>query len=113
MPAAVGEADPRAQHQHLHGAGHQDLAGLSQRGDPGAGVHGQTCHRGVPAFHLAGMQAGPDVDADFPHGVPDGTGAPDGPGGPVEGDEEAVPGGVDLAAPEPRRRIAPASSLGR
>jgi hypothetical protein len=47
------------------------------------------------------MQAGPDLDADVAHRVPDGAGAPDGPCGPVEGDEEAVPCGVNLAAAEP------------
>src|SRR5919109_3162238 len=48
-----------------------------------------------------GMQASANLEADIPYGVPHGAGAPDGPGRPVEGGEEAVAGCVDLGAAEP------------
>jgi len=38
---AVGEADPRAEHQHLHRAGDQHLAGPGQGRHAGADVDGQ------------------------------------------------------------------------
>jgi hypothetical protein len=47
------------------------------------------------------MQASANLEADIPYGVPHGAGAPDGPGRPVEGGEEAVAGCVDLGAAEP------------
>src|SRR6266536_768880 len=99
--AAVGEADPRAKHQHLHGAGDQDLACLGESGDAGADMNREARHRLGPALYLSGMQAGPDLDADLPHRIPGGAGAPDGPRGPIERDEESVPRRVNLAAVEP------------
>src|SRR5512132_2510323 len=99
--AAVREADPRAKHQYLHGAGDQDLACLRESGDARADMDREARHRRAPALHLSGMQAGPDLDADLAYRIPGGAGAPDGPRGPIERDEESVPRRVDLAAVEP------------
>src|SRR5689334_820636 len=85
--ASVGKADPRAQHQHLHRAGDQDLVRLSEASDARADVNGKTGCRYAPALYFPGVQAGADFDADIPHRVPHGAGAPDGPGRPVKSGE--------------------------
>jgi len=105
MFATVGEADPRTQDQHLHRAGHQDLTRLGEGASSGADVDRQPGDRLAFALDLAGVQPGPDLDADVAHRLPDRAGTPDGPGGPVEGGEEAVPGGVHLAAAESLQQL--------
>ena len=99
----VGEGDARAEDEHLHGAGDQDLAGGSQGGDAGTHMDRQPGHRRAVAFHLTGVQAGPDLQAEFGYGVADGTGAMDSPGRAVEGGEEPITGGIDLDAAEPAK----------
>src|SRR6476661_5842938 len=76
---AVGEADTRAEDQHLHRAG----------------------DRPALAFDLAGVQAGPDLEPDLRDRVPDRAGAPDRPSGPVENGKKSISGGIHLAAAEP------------
>src|SRR5262249_275358 len=51
-------------------------------------------------FNLAGVQPGPHCDAESSGLVADGAGAADGSGWPVEGGQEAVAHGLDLAAPK-------------
>jgi len=79
---AVGEADTRAEDQHLHRAGDQDLASLSEGARSGANVHRQAGDGPALAFDLAGVQAGPDLEPDLLDRVPDGAGAPDRPWSP-------------------------------
>src|SRR5262249_20659644 len=109
--AAVREADPRAQHQHLHSIGDQNLARLGEGGDAGTDVDRKTCRGRAPALHLSGMQAGPALDADAPPRVPKGAGAPAGPRRPAERDEEAAPRRVHLAAMEPVQQAPDASVM--
>jgi hypothetical protein len=49
---------------------------------------------------LTGVHAGPDLEADGRHGPTDRDGAAYGACRPVEGGEEPIAGGIDLAAPE-------------
>src|SRR6476661_2795007 len=88
---AVGEADTRAEDQHLHRAGDQDLASLSEGSRSGANVHRQAGDGPAPAFDLAGVQAGPDLEPDLLDRVPDRAGAPDRPSGPVENGKNPSP----------------------
>ncbi len=96
----VGEANAGAEDEHLHGAGDQNLTGAGERGDPGPHVDRQAGDLPAPAFHLARVQARPDLDAEVGYGIADGTCAADGPRRPVDGGEEAVSSGVDLHAAE-------------
>ena len=98
---AVGEADTRAEDQHLHRAGDQDLASLSEGARSGANVHRQAGDGPALAFDLAGVQAGPDLEPDLLDRVPDRAGAPDRPSGPVENGKKSISGGIHLAAAEP------------
>ena len=49
-------------------------------------------------FHLAGVQADPDLDPEWTHGLRDGQCAADGPGRAVEGGQHAVAERLDLVA---------------
>src|SRR5206468_8263750 len=46
----------------------------------------------------AGVEAGPDLDTEAPHGIADAFGATDGAGRSVEGREETVTGSADLTS---------------
>ena len=74
---------------------------MSEGGDSGTHMDRQAGDRPALPFHLTGVQAGPDLDAEAGYRIADGACATDGPGRPVEGGEEAVAGGVDLHAAEP------------
>ena len=63
-------------------------------------VNGDTVHLAVDELALTGVQAGPNVDAEFPNGFGDCRGAADRACRAVERGEEAVSGGVELLAPE-------------
>jgi len=52
-------------------------------------------------FDLTSVAPGADLQAELANGRGQRLGAADGPGGPVEGRQQAVPGGVDVAAPVP------------
>src|SRR3972149_2881901 len=54
----------------------------------------------------------PDLQAQAAHLLQDRPRTPDGAGRPVEGGQEAVAGGVDLAPPEPRELLADDSVVG-
>ena len=63
---------------------------------------------GLPggADDLAGVQPGPDLEAELANGRDAAQGAADRPGGPVERRQEAITGRVDLLAPEARELAA-------
>ncbi len=101
MVPAVDETDARAGDEHLHGAGDQDFAG--EGGDPGAHLHRQPGDRLAFAFHFPGVQAGPDLDAEFRDRIADGAGAMDFVRGRIRswGDPAGcgLPGASNTAAP--------------
>ncbi len=96
MHAALGELQAGADHQLLDRARDADFAGGGQGADAGADVHGHAGDVVVDELDLAGVDAG--ADGEGGEGVADGGGAADGAGGAVEGGEEAVAHGLDLAA---------------
>src|SRR6187399_2370408 len=80
---------------------HEDLSGTGESSQPRGSMDGDAAR--VPARHvdLAGVETGPDLDAERPDRVGHGGGTPDGPGCAVEEGQESVSGGDDLAASEP------------
>ncbi len=57
--AAIGELDPRADDEILHGARDENLVCLRQGRDPRAEMHGKPLDAGLRELELAGVQAGP------------------------------------------------------
>ena len=98
--AAMVEAQARSHHQVLDRARHEDLARAGGRGDPRADVDGDPAYLGSGQLALAGVQAGPCLHADRADRGADRLAAADRPGRAVEHREEAIAGGVDLAAAE-------------
>ena len=74
--------------------------GLRQGLHPGGGVHRDAADVVAAELDLAGVGAGPDLDAERAEGGDDLDGAANGAGGPVEGGDEAVTGRVDLPTAE-------------
>jgi hypothetical protein len=68
---------------------------------PGAGVHGEPADLLSPHFHFAGVHANPGREPDTSQVVTESAGAADRATRPVEGGQEAIAGGVDLASTEP------------
>src|SRR4051794_9839857 len=66
--------------------------------DTRSGVHGDPRHLAVDELALARVEAGANIDAELPNAVDDRPRAADRPRRAVEGSEEAVSRGVDLAA---------------
>jgi hypothetical protein len=100
LESAVLEAKAGAGDQVLDGAGHQDLTRPGGGRDAGADVDGEPGDLVVPELDLPGVQAGPDREPERGHAAGDRARAPDRPGRAVEGGEEAIARGVDLAPPE-------------
>src|SRR5256884_2584638 len=110
--AAVAERDARAGYQVGDGAGDEHLARLRRGRYPGAGVDGDAGQVLTGGFDLAGVQANPDFDAQRADRVAHRACAADRPGGAGEGREQAVTGGVDLAAAAPVPLRAPYRIVG-
>src|SRR5688500_10516497 len=98
MAAAVVEAEARAGREVAHRCRHEDLARVGCRLDPGGDVDGETADVSGADVALAGVEAGADLQAEAGELVTDGPGALDGPGGGVEGGQEAVAESLDLLA---------------
>jgi hypothetical protein len=64
-------------------------------------VHREAANVVASEFDLTGVAPGADIQAEVADGCAERLGAADGPGGPVEGRQQAVAGGVDVAAPVP------------
>jgi hypothetical protein len=63
-------------------------------------MHGDAADVVAHPFALAGVQPGPDVEAEAADSSADGLGAADGTGRAVKDRQEPIPSGVDLAAVE-------------
>src|SRR5262249_46626592 len=97
----IDEAQARARHQILHGAGNEDLGGCGGRHYPGSDVHGDPPHVVPHQLTLARVEPGPDLDPQGADPIADGAGATDCPRGAVEGRKEAVPHRPDFSTPMP------------
>jgi hypothetical protein len=75
--------------------------GACLRADSGPGVHGDAVHRVSRELDFAGVQTGPDREAQAVQHVPDRGSAADGTGGAVEGGEKPVPA-VSISRPRNR-----------
>src|SRR2546429_243968 len=91
----------RGQVRISRAVGRPTAPGAGERADPSADVHREAADVATVEFDLPGVAPGADVQAELADGRAQGLGAADGPGGPVEGRQQAVPGGVDVAAPVP------------
>src|SRR5262245_27018638 len=96
--APVLEHEPGPGNQVLHGLGHEHLRGARLGRDSGADRHGDPADLPVHQLALAGVDAGPDLDAEFADLLADLERTPDRAGGTVERGEEPVPRGVGLYA---------------
>src|SRR5262249_57688450 len=77
---------------------HEHFAGVRERGDARPDVDGDPSHLFADELTLAGVDAGAHVEAERTRAVADGERAVDCTRGAVEGREEPVTGGVDVAA---------------
>jgi hypothetical protein len=66
---------------------------VGQRADPGADVDGEAADAVTGEFDLPGVAPGADAQAELAEGCAQRLGAADGPGGSVEGRQQAVSGG--------------------
>jgi hypothetical protein len=95
---SVSEGQPGTSDQILDGARNDNLIWLCLCSDARPDMHGNAAYLPVHDLALAGMQSGADMQPQLPYPVADRLRAPDGARRSVEGREEAVPGGVDLAS---------------
>src|SRR2546423_11251893 len=98
--AFVGELHAGAHNKLCHGSRRPDFAGAGFGCDAGGDVDGDAADVIAADFDLAGVDAAADVEPELTGGIADRTGTLEGPGGSVEGGEEAVAGRLDLAASE-------------
>src|SRR2546423_14547095 len=98
--AALLEGDPGAGDEVAHRARDEHLARPGERRDARAGVDGDSAHLPVRELALARVQPGAELEPEAAHAVADRPRGADRARRPVEGGEEAVAGGVDLAAAE-------------
>ena len=109
------EGQARAGHQVRDRARDQDLAGAGLREDPAGELDGDPPDVAVDAAQhitLAGVHAGPHGEAEPRRRPDDGAGAAHGPGGAVEGGQEAGAGGPDLLAAVAGELLAHARPVG-
>src|SRR5918999_3286537 len=90
--AAVLEVDAGAGGEVADDARYEHLAGFRLGRDAGADVDGNALDPALYDLHLAGVDAGPDVEAEVLDGVHGLVGAGNCAGGAAEGGEEAVAG---------------------
>jgi hypothetical protein len=98
--ALVQQGDVGAHDEVADGSGGQDVPGSGGHRHPGRNVDGDAADVAVAEFHLAGVQPGPDLDADAAQLVPEGGRTADRSAGPVKGRQDAVAGGLDQLAAE-------------
>ncbi len=96
--AAVVELDPRSDDEILHGAGDEDLAGPTHRGNPGADVHGDSADVVGGHLNLSGVKPGTNLHAEIAHPLDGSGGTADAARRSVEDGEDAVPGRIYLPA---------------
>src|SRR5688572_15660093 len=106
MDAAIPELEARPRHQVFDRVGHQDLAALRQSGHARANVDGDPTQLGANHFALAGVDTGTNVEAKPSDALGHGARSADRTRRTVEGRQEAVTGGVDLASAIPRELAA-------
>src|SRR4029453_15049265 len=104
--AAVAEGEPGPGDQVLDRPRADDLARPGGRHHPGGDVHGDPADVLAEQLDLARVQPHPDLQAQVAQAGADGGAGPDGPGRPVEGGQEPVAGGLDLAAAEAGQLLA-------
>ncbi len=91
------ELESRSGHEVFDRAGDEHLSGSGVRGHSSARVHGNTADALAAYFTLPRMEACPRFDAELPDRLVDGLSTPDASSGAVEGGQDAIPSGVDLA----------------
>ena len=99
----------RAGDDVAHCRRHQDLAAIGQRRDPRTDVHrhaGNIVFRGAAHLDLAGVNADPHLDAQYPHRVDDVVGTRERGARAGERGDEPVAGGVDFASAESLQFVA-------
>src|SRR4029079_8236381 len=84
----------------------EDLPRLGLRRHPSPDRDGDPRDLAVQDLALAGVESGPNLQADPFYRLPDRRGAPDRARRPVEAREEAVAGRVELRSPKPRKLLA-------
>src|SRR5438105_14601275 len=99
------ERDPRAGDEVADGARDQHLSRVCLSRDARARVHGDPTHLAVHQLALTGMEARPQLETEGPDRVSDRARRANRPRRPVEGGEEAVARGVDLATAKPRQLL--------
>ena len=77
-----------------------NLPGPRRGHHPGCDVHCDPAHTALAQFDLAGVQPGPDLQADAGQLLPDGSCAADRPAWAIEGGQDAVASGLDESALE-------------
>src|SRR5439155_12971643 len=96
--AAIREREPRAGDEIAHRARHEDLVRASHARDARRGVHGDAAQRPLVPLDLAGVHAGPRLEAELARGALDRAGALHGLARPVAVGEQTVTRGVHLHA---------------
>src|ERR1051325_8392274 len=95
---AILELEPRAGNEIAHGARDEHLSRARLTGDARADVDGDAGQLVADDLAFAGVDARPDLQPDTADGVDRRSGTANRARRPVEAREEAVTGGVDLAA---------------
>jgi precorrin-3B synthase len=100
---AIVELEPRSDHEVAQRAGDEHVVRPGQCAHTCPDMYRDPADVVAADLALAGVQPGAHLDAERLHGVADRHRAPDRALRAVEHREEAVPGGVHLAAPKPRQ----------
>ena len=100
MCTQVVHGDVGADHQIADRPGGMNLPGPRRGHHPGCDVHCDPAHTALAQFDLAGVQPGPDLQADAGQLLPDGGCAADRPAWAIEGGQDAVASGLDESALE-------------
>src|SRR6188472_351900 len=98
MLAAIFERDFGTSDQVLDGAGNKHLSRSSQGRNAGSYVDSDAADLAFDDFAFASVKSHTKLNAELSDGLPDSARAADGPRRTVEGGEEAIAGGVGLAA---------------
>jgi hypothetical protein len=98
----VAEAQPRASHQILHGAGYRNLVCAGERRHTRAYVNGDSTYIVADRLALPGVKAGTDFDSERPDFFGHGAGAANATRRAVERGQKAIASQLDLMASEAR-----------
>src|SRR5438093_1671998 len=96
--ASIIEGHARADDEIPHGARNENFARACQRAHAGRDVHGDPTDVFASKFHLAGVQARPDLDPELLDGDGQRARTLDRAPGAVERREESVAGVLDVTA---------------